>query len=102
MQTVQTKDGKAKQVVVLSTKLANKANKPAKSQSNSVLKYHNSTHRNKGADAVYATTAAKFYRGDLARYAIGKYHALVKAKKGKPASAVAHVRRAKAAATKTA
>jgi large subunit ribosomal protein L28e len=69
--------------VVLTAKRTQHRNKPATSQEKSTLKRHNSTNRCKGADAVYKSTSGRFYRGDLTRFAIGRYHALAKAVKGK-------------------
>jgi len=66
-----------KSIVLVQKKTRKSAGlKPSASLTRTVLGKHQNGGRNKGAEAIRSLTAKSFYRADLTRYAIARYHAL--------------------------
>jgi large subunit ribosomal protein L28e len=89
-QQYKSKDGKAAQRIVLTTRRQSSAQSQRLSRGNinTVLARNVRAHRSRASRVIEAATTRSFYRRDLTRYAIARYHALNRAAalKSKPAA----------------
>jgi large subunit ribosomal protein L28e len=85
-QTVDVNAGSDGKITLSTRKNGAKAQRTLTAVNSSVLARNMRHHRSHGAKAIEAATTRSFYRRDLAKFAVARFHALNKAKSVKKVS----------------